>query len=208
MNKTPNEICKAILERRNRMTHVILPGEIMAVIGPEGVSEALRQRWLVPDTDSGYLCATNDLAKVAEMQRIAEMKPEQFSGQELPVAESHGLSLLHTRRSHTINEIAAPMTGGGSPGLSSIGEPSQQTSQPQSTGSTGSPQVGTNVTVARQGVKATGVIEKLMPDGRYQVGYGQDVRQKPPGDNIFGKDEMTVVPSTPQQQQAQAPATA
>lgn len=193
------------------MSHVIIPGDIRAEIGADGVAEALRQRWLVPDTDSGYLCAANDLATVAEMQRLAEMPSEEFKSQDLPVAESHDLALLHTKRQHSINEIAAPMTGAPSPGLAAVAEPQppQAPQAPQAAGTGGKdPQVGTNVMVARQGVKATGVIEKLLPDGRFQVGYGQDVKQKPPGDNIFSKNEVTLVPGAQQSPASTAPAAA
>jgi hypothetical protein len=199
--KTKPEIAKAILERRNRMTHVIIPGEIRAEIGPDGVSEALASRWLVPDTETGYLCATNDLRLVAEMRKLAEEKPDDYKPQPIPVPESHDAVLLHTKR-RSINEIAAPMTGGDSPGLGSIGEPQQpqRPQQPTGQGSAG-PTVGTKVTVARNGVTGTGVIEKLMPDGRYKVGFSQ--QPKPPGDDVFGKNEFTVVPNAPQ-----SPATA
>jgi hypothetical protein len=123
MSKTKPEIAKAILERRNRMTHVIMPGEINAEIGPDGVREALDQRWLVPDTDSGFLCATNDLGKIEEMRALANMKPEEYKVEPILVPESHDATLLHTKRQRRINEIAAPMTGGQSPGLTAVAQP-------------------------------------------------------------------------------------
>ncbi len=202
MSKTKPEIAKAILERRNRMTHVIMPGDINAAIGPEGVAEALRERWLVPDTDTGFLCATNDLAKVEEMRKLAEMKPEEYKLPPIPVLESHDATILHTKRQHRLNEIAAPMTGGSSPGLSSISQP-QLPAAPA--GQSGDPLgVGTPVTVARGGRPSSGVIEKLMPDGRYKLAFA-DQGQKPPGDDVFSKDEMTVVPSSPQRSPVTAP---
>jgi hypothetical protein len=205
MSKTKPEIAKAILERRNRMTPVILPGEITAEIGPDGVSEALRERWLVPDVDSGFLCATNDLAVLDEMRKLAQMKPEEYKVDPVPVPESHDSVLLHSKRPHPINEIAAPMTGTPSPGLGTLGQPqSTQPPNPAAGQGTGGIPVGTSVTVARQGVKATGMIEKLLPDGRYKIGFsGQEA--KPPGDDIFGKDEMTVVPANPQRSPVTAP---
>lgn len=205
---TKNEIAKVILERRARMTHVVLPGEINAAIGADGVSEALRDRWLVPDTDSGYLMVTSEPAKVQEMIDLAGTKPEDaLKPAPIVVTDSHAISLAHTKRRDVIQEVAAPMTGQPSPGLSSIAEPQppMNPAQPaaQTTGASGL-NVGSAVTVARQGVAANGVIEKLLPDGRYSIGYGADVKNKPPGDNVFSKDEMTLVPSNPQQ--AAAPA--
>lgn len=218
---TKNEIAKVILERRARMTHVIIPGEINSVIGADGVSEALRDRWLVPDTDSGYLCVTNEPHKVQEMIELAGSKPEDaLKAAPILVTDSHDISLAHTKRRHLVQEIAAPGTGQPSPGLSSIAEPQppMNPAQPPVAGTAapvapaapaapiaagggggGAPglAVGSAVTVARQGVAANGVIEKLLPDGRYSIGYGADVRSKPPGDNVFSKDEMTLVPRHP-----------
>lgn len=204
MSKTKPEIAKAILERRNRMTHVIMPGEINAEIGPDGVREALNERWLVADMESGFLCATNDLGKIEEMRKLASMKPEEYAPEAIPVRESHDASLLHTRR-RTINEIAAPATGGQSPGLTSVAQPQSpppmqpaapatapQPAAPAAPPAQGGFAVGTPVTVSRGGASASGMIEKLMPDGRYKLGFGPD--QKPiPGDGVFSKDEMSAM---------------
>jgi len=207
MSKTTPEIAKAILERRNRMTHIILPGEITAEIGPDGVSEALQRRWLVPDTDDGYLCASNDLAVLEEMRKVADAKPEQYQSQPIPVAESHDLLKLHSRRSHALNEVAAPGTGQPSPGLTATAQPASQPAAPpvapaappapKPPGQADMPIVGSQVTVARQGIRANGVIEKLMPDGRYQIGFAANAAQRPQGDNVYSKEEISLLPSTP-----------
>ena len=203
MSKSTPEIAKAILERRNRMTHVIMPGEISAEIGPDGVAEALQRRWVVPDTDDGYLCANNDLHVVAEMRKVAEMKPEEFQAQAIPCAESHSFLALHAKRQHNLTEIAAPMTGQPSPGLAAAGQPAQPTAPvpaapPKPVGAPGMDMpIGTAVTVARQGIKANGVIEKLMPDGKFQIGFPPETAQRPQGDNIYSKEELSVVPTAP-----------
>lgn len=196
MSKTKPEIAKAILERRNRMTHVILPGEITAEIGPDGVSEALKERWLVPDADSGYLCATNDLAKVEEMRKLADMKPEQYQPEAISVTESHDSVLMHTRR-RSITEIAAPATGKPDPAAAPAAPAAPAPTVSQAAPAQGQPGIGSAVTVARNGVSATGMIEKLLPDGRYKVGFAAGQQQRPPGDDIYSKDEVTVVPGAP-----------
>jgi hypothetical protein len=199
MSKTKPEIAKALLERRNRMTHVILPGEITAEIGPDGVAEALKERWLVPDLDEGFLCVSKDLGVIDEMRRLAEMKPEEYKVEAIPVAESHGLSLLHTKRGHQLHEIAAPMTGAPSPGLASTGQPAPAAAvgSVPPMGAQQSPYVvGSPVTVARQGKSSNGVIEKLLPDGRFQVGFADGQPQQ--GNNVFSKEEVNLVPTSPQ----------
>ena len=212
--KTKSEIAKALLERRSRMTHVILPGEITAELGPDSVAEALKNHWLMPDTDTGFLCVSQDRNIIEEMIKAAgpteEAKPQ--SGPD--ASGGHGLSLLHTHRSHAIHEIAAPATGQPSPGLSSISQPQSAPAPmpppqpPQAAPPTPMAQpsqsgysVGMPVSVARQGMKSVGVIEKMMPDGRFQVGFAAD-QKKPQGDNVFGKDEVSLVPSAPHGQPA------
>ena len=198
MSKTHPEIAKALLERRNRMTHVILPGEITAEIGPDGVAEALKQRWLVPDVEeSGYLCVSKDLGVIAEMRRLAEMKPEEYKPEAMPVAESHDISLLHTKRNHRLQEVAAPMTGAPSPGLSSMAQPQAPVSPTAPRGTPGADMpVSTKVMVSRQGKSFNGVIEKLLPDGRFQFGFPDN--ERPQGEHVFSKDEVSVVPTSPQ----------
>lgn len=191
MSKTKPEIAKSLLERRNRMSHVILPGEITKEIGPDGVAEALKSRWLVPDTDDGYLCVTHDLGLIGEMRKLAEMKPEQYAPDAIPVAESHGLAMLHTRR-HSIKEVAAPMTGQPAPTLQPMAQPQAQAQPPQP----GALAVGSQVMMARNGKSTTGVIEKDLGGERFQVGV-PDGQPRPAGDNIYSKNELSLMPNTP-----------
>jgi hypothetical protein len=193
MNMTPPEIAKSLLDRRNRMNPIVLPGEIRSAIGVEGVAEALKRRWLLPDLeDSGFLRVTNDLGVIESMRQLAQVKPEQYTPEALPVAESHDLAVLHTRRRHVLSEVAAPATGKPAPGLISIAMPNPASGQPPEPYAVGVP-----VTVARQGVKANGVIEKRMPDGRFQVGFAPD-QQKPQGDSVYSQEELGLVPQNPQ----------
>lgn len=196
---TKPEIAKAILERRNRMSQVIMPGDMNSSLGPDGLREALALRWLVPDLDEGFLCVTSDPHLIEDMRKLADMKPEQWKPEAIPVAESHDAALLHSRRTRSLNEIAAPMTGGSSPGLSTVAQPQAPQAPQPPQGQPGQPPfgIGSNVMVARQGVKSQGVIEKLNPDGRFQVGFPQG-QAKPTGDNIYSKEELSLVPASPQ----------
>lgn len=184
MNTLP-EIAKAILERRNRMTHVVLKGEIQASIGADGLGEALKHRWLVPDYDGGNLCVTNDLHALNEMQTISEMSPEQFKGQPLPVAESHGAVIAHANR-RAINEIAPPATGKPSPGLSTVQPPSAAV--PAGARTNLGPGVGDPVAVAENGRQFTGTIKAVGQDGRYTVSFGNERPVNP--NKTYTKEEL------------------
>ena len=113
--KTIQEIASVLIERRSRATPIILPGEMIAAIEPEGMQEALQRRWVVPDMDSGNLMVTTDLSKLREMQEAASTPPV-----ETKVAESAcaGYAVDHANRPHLwLHEIAAPATGKPGPAL-------------------------------------------------------------------------------------------
>lgn len=192
------EIAKALLERRNRLSHVILPGEIRGAIGGDGLAEALAQRWLVPDTDNGCLCVTNDLKVIAEMRIMSDMSPDAFKPQELPVAHSHDMSVAHSKRLH---EIAAPGTGKPAPGLSSVGQPAQAPAAPAQpvpaarggvpAPNAAAPNVGDPVVVAENGRQFTGTIQSVGPDGRFTLSFGNERPANP--SKAYAKEEMRVI---------------
>ena len=68
--------------------------------------------------------------------------------------------------------------------------------QAQAATTTGGYAPGVPVTFSRGGVGGIGVIEKLMPDGRCQVGAAPG-QPKPSGDNIYSQEELGIVPSKP-----------
>lgn len=70
--KSIKSIAAVIIERRNRMSHIIMPGDMQAMIGSDGVQEALRRGWIEPDYDTGALKVSSSLAIVEEIARIAE----------------------------------------------------------------------------------------------------------------------------------------
>ena len=102
------EIAQTILDRRNRMNPVIMSGEMIAALGAEGMQEALQRRWLLPDTDTGYLQVSNDLASVEELRTAAET-PAPKQVESVVVDQTHNIALSHAHRN--INELLAPGTG-------------------------------------------------------------------------------------------------
>jgi hypothetical protein len=66
------KIAATLLERRHRMTHVVLPGDLISQLGSEGMQEALRRTWLVPDMMSGSLTVNCNLGIVAQMEDAAK----------------------------------------------------------------------------------------------------------------------------------------
>ena len=89
-----------------------MQGEMLGILGEDGMSEAINRRWLVPSYDTGYLQVTGELSKVQEMEEIAQL-PDPVIQE--TVLESSRFVVQHARRSLTeanvISEIAAPATG-------------------------------------------------------------------------------------------------
>jgi hypothetical protein len=102
--------------------------------------------------------------------------------------------MLHSRRAHPIYEVVAPMTGGDSPALAAIAQPQKYAAQPTQAQMPLS--IGTPVVVAREGHTAQGVVEKINPDGRFQVGFPEG-QKAPSGDNMYSKDELSLLPASP-----------
>ena len=95
-----------------------MQGEMLGILGEDGMSEAINRRWLVPSYDTGYLQVTGELSKVQEMEEIAQL-PDPVIQE--TVLESSRFVVQHARRSLTeanvISEIAAPATGAPAPAM-------------------------------------------------------------------------------------------
>jgi hypothetical protein len=55
------------------MNPTVMQGEMNAVLGEDGLGEAIARRWLVPNYESGYLQVSPSGSIVEEMQAIAAM---------------------------------------------------------------------------------------------------------------------------------------
>jgi hypothetical protein len=66
------DIALAILERRNRLSPIIIQGELQAAIGTEAFQEALDRRWIIPDSNTGHLHVSNLNRMVLEMENEAD----------------------------------------------------------------------------------------------------------------------------------------
>lgn len=198
---TTQEIARYIHERRLRASPIILPGEAIAIIGSEGLQEALDRRWLVPDHDSGYLQVTGDMARVAEITETAAAEPVVESTIE---NASAGLVMEHARRDGrgVIHEIAAPATGKPAPGYTPTTPtttPAAAAAAPAAVNPTAPRQVpaniGDDVTVAEEGRTYAGKVQSRDPQGGgVRISFGPD--QRPPVDRSYRDDEIRLTNAT------------
>jgi hypothetical protein len=189
--KTP-ELAQALLNRRNRMNPVVMPGELHAEVGAEGMQEALQRRWLVPSFDSGHLMVSTDMAVVEEMRAEADKKDDKKKEDEKDhkcscghADESSRISLAHAHRN--INELLAPGTGHDN---SAPFRPKTPNTPTSTMPNKASPDVGDDVIVAEAGKTYTGKVGAKNQDGKYTVSFGNE---KPPVNRSYGPNELKVV---------------
>jgi hypothetical protein len=196
--KTLKEIAQTILERRARMNPTVMQGEMLNVLGEDGLSEALARRWLTPCYESGYLQVAGQEAAVIEMQEIAAMPdptPEPDT-----LGESRTASLLHATRARAsimeasvISEIAAPATGRPSPSFSAPQMPASPTSAPPA--NPNAPyNIGDDAVVVENGKSYQGKVSSNQ-GGRYKISFGGGEQ---PAAREYAPNEISrVAPSNP-----------
>jgi hypothetical protein len=196
--KTLKEIAQTILERRARMNPTVMQGEMLNVLGEDGLSEALSRRWLTPNFESGYLQVSGHDAAVLEMQEIAAMPdptPEPDG-----LGESRKATLEHATRARAsimeasvLSEIAAPATGRPSPSFSAPQAPATPTSAPPA--NPNAPyNIGDDAIVVENGKTYQGKVSSNQ-GGRYKISFGGGER---PAAREYAANEISrVAPTAP-----------
>lgn len=208
--KTLKEIATTILERRQRMNPTVMQGEMNAVLGEDGLQEALSRRWLVPNYEDGYLHISPHQSVVEEMQEIAAMPEPAPTADTL--GESRTICAQHAYRNATslqeanvLSEIAAPATGKGSPGF--VQAPAMSTptapaatvpaaapnpavgAPPAGAAAPGTNAVGEDVAVVQDGKTYQGKVASVQ-NGMYRLSFGGPDR---PADREYSAKELNRV---------------
>lgn len=190
--KTLKEIAQIVLERRQRMNPTVMQGEMSAVLGEDGLQEALNRRWLVPNYESGYLQVANHGNVVEEMQEIAAMpdpapEPDKLS-ESRTVCTQHAFRNAVTE-ANVLSEIAAPGTGRPAPGFAQAPAPATPTSAPTAPAAGGPIGVGEDVAVVENGKTYQGKVQSG-ENGRYRISFGGPER---PQDRDYSEKEINRV---------------
>lgn len=177
------EIAQALWTRRQQ-NPIVMQGELQAQLGGEGFAEAVANRWVVPDYDTGGLTVTLNAAQAQSLQQAATPTNES-------VDPAHAVAQHHASR--PLYELNYPGTGhdGGSSGARSP-RPAAPVSPttPSSPQRSTPPQIGDDVLVAEEGQSYTGKVQQLKPDGRYTLSFGST---KPAKLRDYGPDELRMV---------------
>jgi hypothetical protein len=209
--KTLKEIATTILERRQRMNPTVMQGEMNAVLGEDGLQEALNRRWLVPNYEDGYLHISPQGSAVEEMQAIAAMPDPTPAADTL--GESRNICQQHAIRGRAdileasvLSEIAAPATGRPSPGFVQAAAPMTPTAPaapppaPAAPAAAagpgaapapapGSNAVGEDVSVVQNGKTYQGKVASIN-NGKYRLSFGGPER---PQDREYAANELNRV---------------
>jgi hypothetical protein len=199
--KTTKEIAQIVLERRARMNPTVMQGEMLNVLGQDGLSEAINRRWLIPNYESGYLQVSNHETAVNEMQEIAAL-PEP-TAQPDQLGESRNIAMQHAIRARAdileasvLSEISAPATGRPAPGFASAPPAAAPTSSAPPAATGGSYGIGDDVAVVENGKTFQGKVQ-MNHGGRFKVSFGGGER---PADRDYAPDELRrVAPGQPGQ---------
>lgn len=208
--KSLKNIAQIVLERRSRLTHVIMPGDLTAQLGSEGMQEALRRNWIEPDYDTGALKVNGNLGVVQEMEAILEKecevchkekcecdgKPEekQESQQEVKAPATVSPRSFAMGHSHRLHEFAAPGSGQPDPANAPAVAPQTQPLVPPQNRAdinrSSEHMVGEDVVVAEEGKTYQGKVQSKNPDGTYVLSFGQN---KPGVTRHYRKEEIQSV---------------
>ncbi len=210
-----HEIAKVIVTRQNRMSQAIMPGELQSDIGAEAMQEALNNRWIVPDVETGFLHVTTDFGTLAEIRKLAEEQEiieaeARAKGAPAPIQESvvettgypwqthafHESLGTHMQRRHSISEIAAPGTGNAAPPPSTSSRPvtpmapASHAPPPSPSNPSSGADIGDDVMVTENGKTFTGKIHSRDSGGNYQLTFGD---QKPMANRPYKSNEVRLV---------------
>lgn len=167
-------------------------GELINLIGSDGIQEALLNRWLVPDPDTGFLTLNTGGGKLQELESACHcycgktdcacaMETEKPLMHTIPLRENFaGFGIPHPAPSAgiTVNTPVMPRQQA----------PQAPTSPaPQSNGA---PQIGDSVMVGENGKTFNGVVGTVGQDGRYKISFGND---KPPMDREYSANELRLI---------------
>jgi len=185
-------VARYISERRLRPNPVVTTGELISAIGPDGVQEALRKNWLVPDMDTGFLMVNLNQGKLSEVTEACkcpkcgecacECEPcdDEKCGQAMPKG---------MREAWAGMGLSSPA----SPGSSMTGapiEPRTPTPVSPTTQPPKAPQIGDDTMVTDDGKTYTGKVASVGQDGRYRLSFGNN---KPHMDREYNPNEIRMV---------------
>ena len=187
-------VARKLHERRFRPSPTMTTGELINLIGSDGMQEAMNKRWLVPDMDSGFLMLNLNGGKLAELESACVCACGKTDcGCVEKLAES--MTTMPMREAFAAFGVARPggVTGGSAPAMPAPMLPRPQTPTSHVDKPAKAPNVGDPAVVEQDGQTYTGEISGFEPDGRVRLRWKGS---RPAQDRPYGPNEF-LVPDNP-----------
>lgn len=185
-------VARKLHERRFRASPVVTTGEMLNLIGSDGVQEALQKRWIVPENESGMLMLNMNGGKLIELESACRCRCGKMDCACNPEAVVESLSTMPMREAFAGFGLERPPVGGLTP-TAPINMPRQQPAATPTAATVrdqAAPQIGDEAMVAEQDKTFTGKVASVSQDGRYRLSFGSD---KPSMDRDYGFNEVRLV---------------
>jgi hypothetical protein len=191
------QLASKILQHRGSSS-LIIPGNLVAEIGNEGLKEALDRRWVEPDQETGYLRMSLQQSVIEQMREIAEGKCDTCKCDPCECCEKcckhpcccqeEGLGArqfmdTHTHRHQYETFVAPPAYGSGQPAQA----PAARVEPTTNTNRSPEPMVGEDVIIADEGKSYQAKIASKNQDGTFKLSFGP---QRPAKERMFRKEEI------------------
>lgn len=184
------QVARKLHERRYRPSPVVTTGEMLNLIGSDGLQEALANRWLVPDQDTGFLTLNMNGGKMLELEAACRCHCGKMDCACEAKTEAAPLSTMPMREAFAGYGVSRPGTPTGGPVQPT---PMQRSPDPTPTqqvpGKLPTYRTGDPVVVEQDRVTYQGQISGFEPDGRVRVRWSG---QRPPEDRPYGPGEFLV----------------
>jgi len=184
-------VARKLHERRFRAAPIVTTGELLNLIGSEGMQEALLNRWIVPEPDSGMLMLNSNGGKMIELENACRCRCGKMDCACGSEGEAGQTSTMPMREAFAGFGLERPPTASMTPTAPMLPRPQAAAtpttpSDPQTT----TPQIGDDAMVAEQDKTFTGKVASISQDGRIRLSFGSE---KPTMNRDYGFNEVRVV---------------
>lgn len=185
-------VARKLHERRFRTSPVVTTGEMLNLIGSDGLQEALLNRWVVPENESGMLMLNMHGGKMIELENACRCRCGSLDCACGPETIGESMTAMPMREAFAGFGLERPPAAGNPTPTQAVMPRPQQPMGPTAAVSApaNSPQIGDEAMVTEQNKTFTGKVASVSQDGRYRLSFGSD---KPSMDRDYGFNELRVV---------------
>lgn len=168
-------VARKLHERRFRASPVMTTGELVNLIGSDGIQEALLNRWLVPDTDTGFLTLNTGGGKLRELEEACRCRCGKLDCACEAAIEDKQVFTMPMRENFAGFGLTSPGgAGGAAPAMMPRPQAPSTPTAPQAPVDKDAPQIGDDAMVSEDGKAYTGKVASIGQDGRFRISFGSE----------------------------------